>query len=374
MMRAMRHPREVSRVVISTVDPPPTWNLPAAVVAGDAQWMSGGAQSLHELAVAAAVAGYDVELRGEHSPALLDRLESATGARPLTPAEERRPSAQDIVIVAEGGWDPLRFARYLLSPARVVVAMFAPLGLFGWPFSGKPVHHDPLHVDLEDLARPEYFRALAALGADAITHMNRVQQLADENGLRCHFIGNGSPFDPPALAETRDIDVVYLEGSRWLELATQAVAGLRRPAHRIAIGSHAEVLDQIARAKVLVWPARVEGHGRVLWEARVLGTVVVALRSNVFATGLEEAAGAIAVETVDEVPAVVERLLDDEAWRTRLSQAGRASAIAQADWRRFVARVTHALDSVDGRADEPQAEAFAWFGRRIEDLLRDGRW
>jgi hypothetical protein len=360
------------RVVITVVDPLPTWSLPPAVASevGWNPWVSGGQQTWHELAFAAAVAGYEVELRGWYSRALLDRLEAATGVRPLTPGDERRPAASDIVIVSAGWHDPLRLARYVLSPARVVVSMLAPPGLFGWPLVGPPVQRDPLTVDLDELARPEHFRALAAIGVDVFTHMHRVQELATENGVRCHFIGNGSPLDPAAPGELKDIDVAYLEGSKWLELAELAVAGLDRLAHRILIGSHDEVLRQIARAKVLVWPARVEGHGRVLWEARVLGTVVVALRSNVFATGLDEASGTVAVDTVEEIPAVVERLLADDDWRTRLSRAGRASALEQVNWRRFVARVDKAIERVDGRADEPQADAFAWFGRRIDELLR----
>jgi glycosyltransferase involved in cell wall biosynthesis len=274
------------------------------------------------------------------------------------------------VIVDAGGHDPLRFARYVLSPARTVLCAFAALGLFGWPFSGPPEHVDPLTVDLDSLSRPEHFRALAALGIDLVTIMPHLVELATAHGVRCHFIGNGSPLEPPAPAEVKDIDIAYLEGSRWLELAEQAVALLDRPAHRIAIGNHADVLDQIARSKVLVWPSRVEGHGRVLWEARATGTVVVALSSNVYATGLEEAAGAIAVDRLEEMPAVVDRLLADDSWREQLSQAGRRTALEQVNWRRYVARVDAVIRRINDREDDPQADAFAWFGRRIDEQMR----
>jgi glycosyltransferase involved in cell wall biosynthesis len=364
--------REIPRVVISTVDPPPIWELPAAVVARGDAWLSGGQQTLHELAVAAAVAGYDVELRGEYSPALLQRLEAATGVRPATPNDQRRPLAHEIVVIGEGGWDPLRFARYVLSPARVVLGVFAPTGLFGWPFTGRPRHLDPSKVGESDVARPAHFRAIAALGVDVFTHMGRVHDLAAGEGVRTHFIGNGTPLAVPEPAEQKDIDVAYLEGSRWLDLAEQAVAMLGRPAHRIAVGSHAEVLEQIARAKVLVWPARVEGHGRVLWEARATGTVVVALSSNVYATGLEEAAGAIALDSLEQMPAVVERLLTDDSWREQLSRAGRRTALEQVSWRRYVARVDAAIARVNEREEDPQADAFAWFGRRIGELISGG--
>jgi hypothetical protein len=361
--------REIPRVVISTVDPPPIWDLPAAVVATRDGWMSGGQQTLHEFAVAAKVAGYDVELRGAYSPELLDRLQAATGERPATPDARRRPVEHEIILVDEGGWDPLRFARYLLSPARVALGVFAPPGLFGWPFSGDPTHHDPATVDLDELARPEHFQAIAALGLDLFTHMHRVHDLATEEGVRSHFLGNGSPLPAPESAEHKDIDVAYIERSRWLDLAERAVALLDHPAHRIVTAPHAEVLAQIARTKVLVWPARVEGHGRVLWEARAAGTVVVALSSNVYATGLDQAAGAIAVDSLEQIPAVVERLLADDAWRGELSQAGRDTAREQVNWRRYVARVDAAIRRVNDRDEDPQEQAFGWFGRRIDDML-----
>lgn len=363
-MPSPEHPR----IVIASSDPAAIWDLPEAIEYTRASSLSGGQQSLHELAVAARVAGYEVEVRGEYSPALYDRLEAATGVRPETPSDRRRPQEGDIVITDEGGWDPLRFGRLVLSPARTVLGVFAPPALFGWPFAGHPRHLDPLTLDLDDLARPEHFQAMAALGVAIFTPMRRLHDLAWREGVHSHLIGSGTPLAPPAVA-VKDIEVAYLERSRWRELAEQAVSKLSVPVHAIGVGRHEEVVAQIARAKVLVWPARIEGHGRVLWEARASGTIVVALSSNVFATGLGDAGGSVAVDSIEEIPAAVESLLADDARRDALAQVARESALEQVDWQRYVERVDRAIQDVWTAPVEAATDALQWFGRRITDLL-----
>ncbi len=351
-----------------TLDPPPSWNLPAASeFAGS--WVSGGQQTLHELAVAAAAAGYEVELRGQLSIPLLDALADATGARPETPPQERRPDAGDIVIISEGGGDPLRFARVVLSPARVVLAILAPTGLFGWPFTAQPYERDPTTIPLRIVGRREHYEAVAALGIDIWTPMPRVQELATSAGARATLIGSGNPLAISDVPKSKSIDVSYLSGSRWQPVAEQVAALIRRPVHAIPVGGHAEVLDSIANSKLLLWLARVEGHGRVLWEARSVGTVVIGLASNVYATGLDEGSGAIAVKTIEEIPAVVERLLGDPVALARLSEAGRRTAAEQVDWRRYVSRVGEAVERVKHRDVDAAADARGAFGKRIDEVF-----
>jgi hypothetical protein len=357
------------RVVVVAVDPPPIWNLPAATELTWAEWVSGGQQELYELAVAAAAGGHDVELRGDISTPLLDAIAEAAGARPETPTEQRRPEADDLVIISEGGNDPLRFARLALSPARVVLAILAPTGLFGWPFVTQRYAEDPLTMPLNLLARPEHFRAIAALDMDIWTPESRTHELASAAGARSEMIGHGSPVPLDDLVETKDIDVAYLEGSRWRALAEQAAATMTRPVHAIAIGSRESVLDSLARTKVLLWPARIEGRGTILWEARSVGAVVVALASNRHAVGLDESHGAIAVDTIEEMPAVAEQLLGDPARLAALAEAGRRTAAEQVDWDRYVARVSDAIERVQLREAGPTADARAAFGARVDDVF-----
>jgi hypothetical protein len=358
-----------TRIVVVAVDPPPIWNLPAATPYRRSSWVGGGQQTLYELAVAAAAAGYEVELRGEIEFAMLDELANAAGARPATPTVERRPDSDDIVVISEGGWDPLRFARLVLSPARVVLAVLAPTGLFGWPFAGRTATPDPMTVALEQLARTEHFAAIAELDIDVWTHMGLVHEVASAAGARSELIGNGSPVAVGGEPAVKDIDVAYLEGSRWRGLAEQAAALMTRPVHAIPSGDRASVLGTIARAKILIWPARIEGHGRVLCEARAVGTVVVGLSSNSYATGLNAESGAIAVDQLEAIPAVVERLLADDRWRGELADAGRRTAAAQVDWPAYVERVGAAIERVQLRAPAPAVQALASFGRRVGDIV-----
>jgi hypothetical protein len=363
----MAEPAKPWRIVVVAVDPPPTWNLPAASEFTGAPWISGGQQELYELAVAAAAAGHDVELRGEIRTSMLDPLCEAAGARPATPPDERRPDANDIVIISEGGDDPLRFGRLALSPARVVLLILAPTGLFGWPFVAQRPGGDPLTVPLGILGRREHFRAIAALDIDIWAAEGRTYDLATAAGARCEVIGHGNPLGVANEPAVKDIDVAYLAGSRWRDHARQVATLMTRPVHEIAVGGHPAVMAEIARTKVLVWPARIEGHGTVLWEARSVGTVIVGLSSNVYATGLDENSGAIAVRTIEEMPAVVEGVLGDPPRLAELAEAGRRTAAAQIDWKSHVARVDAAIVRVQRRELGPSADARAAFGRRVDD-------
>ncbi len=358
------------RVVVVTDDHPLTWALPPAELHSHTN-IHGGFRTMHELAVAAAASGRTVELRGLVSAPILDALTQAAGARPELPGEARPPGARDIIVVPEGSDDPLRTGRYVLSPARLVVALLAPPGLFGWPFVLPWQRESPLTVALDTLAREQHFRAMAALDIDLWTHMGRAHELARAAGARCELIGSGDPAPAPSIPAVKDTPVVYLQANRWRPLAEQVARRLRTPAHAIVEGPHETVMAELARAKVLLMPARVEGHGRLLWEARARGTVVVGLRSQVYATGLDEASGAVAVEDLERMPAAVEVLLDDPQRLHALSQAGRASAAEQVDWGRYLERVDAAITATEQRQDAPHAGARRAFGERLGELLED---
>lgn len=367
----MRESTERKRLVVSVIDPEPVgWDLPAAMPHGDS-FIAGGVRTLHELAVAASAVGRDVELRGPVSLPVLDELAEAAGARPSLPDEPRRPVEQDIVVVLGGGYDLLRFARYVLSPARFVIALLAPPGLTGWPFERGWEPPSGLIVPVDSVARPEHFRAMAALGVDLWTHMRPVQERALAVGASCEFIGNGDPLAPAEPAPVKDLPVAYLQANGWRLFAERVAREMRTPVHAIPEGDHETVMDAVARAHVLLWPARVTGHGRVLWEARARGTVVVGLSSNIYATGLEESCGAIPVDSLDQMPEVVESLLADPARLRALSQAGVRSARAQVDWPLYLQRVDAAITATEQRDPDDSLSARAAIGDRLSVLLTE---
>jgi hypothetical protein len=355
------------RVVMTIPEPnPASWSLPPAEL-HERTAITGGLRTMHELAVAVAAGGRTVELRGPVSRPVLDALAGAARACPLLPDEARRPTAKDIVVMLEGEPDPFRFARLVLSPARLVLAMLAPSGQFGWPFHSPWRLESPLTVALDGLARPEHLRAIAALDIDLWTHMTPVHELARAVGTPCTFIGNGEPLPPPP-SVAKDVPVVYLHANRWRSLAEEVADRMRTPVQAIPQGDHETVMDALARARVLLWPARIEGDGRLPREARARGTVVVGLSSNIYATGLDEASGAVAVEDLEHMPMAVEELLADPGRLETLSQAARRSAAEQVGWPRYVGRVDGALAAIEARPSDPAAGARATFGERLMEM------
>jgi hypothetical protein len=224
-------------------------------------------------------------------------------------------------------------------------------------------------VPVESLARPEHFRAMSALGVDLWTHMRPVQRRALDVGARCAFIGNGDPLAPAERPALEDVPVAYLQANGWREFAEQVAQRMKTPVRAIPAGNHDSVMDAVARSRVLLWPARVTGHGRVLWEARSRGTVVVGLASNIYATGLDEASGAIAVDSLERMPDVVESLLADPARLDALAQAGVRSAREQVDWPLYLERVDAAIATTEQRPQDDSVDARAAIGARLAELL-----
>ncbi|HEX5309235.1 MAG TPA: glycosyltransferase [Solirubrobacteraceae bacterium] len=359
------------RAVVTIPEPNPlSWSMPPAEL-HESTHVIGGLRTLHELAVALAATGREVELRGPVSRPVFDALTKAAGAHPELPGDRRRPRSGEIVVNIEGEHDPLRFARHLLSPARLVVAMLAPSGQFGWPFVSPWQPRSPLTIDPEEVGRAEHLRAIAALGIDIWTHMPPIHRLAEEVGARSSFIGSGEPNPVAEVQTTKDLPVVYLQANRWAPLAEAVARRVHAPVAAIPQGDHETVMAELARAKVMLWPCRVEGDGRLLREARARGTVVVGLSSNIYAVGLDEPCGAVAVEDLGEMPRVVEQLLSDSARLSRLAEAGRRSAREQVDWPRYVQRVDAAAAAVEARPDDDAASARAAFGDGLAELMSE---
>jgi Glycosyl transferases group 1 len=360
-----------ARVVVCVPAPgelalPPAWPTDDQV--------SGGPRSLHELAFAVAATGRDVELRGRVSLGYCDLLRDATGLAPALPDRARRPVRGEIVIIPEGEPDPLAIARVVLSGAHAVMMVLAPPGLFGWPLTDGWTAPSVEDVDLDALARPEHFEAASALGLALWTHMPHVGDRARAAGVDCRFIGNGSPLPAPA-PQPKTIDVAWLRANRWAPAAERVAERLGDAVSVDAIDAvpQPEVARRLTAARVLIWPSRIEGHGRVPGEARAAGCVPVALDTSPYATWLDEASGAVTVSVVDDMPAAIHRLLADPERLAVLADRGRASAALQLDWPSYVARVDEALADVEHRRPQPAAGALAVLGDRLAELLATQR-
>ena len=341
------------------------WQMPAAEPYRN-EVIDGGRRSMHELAAAVAATGRRVEFRGEMSRGLLEEMCSAAGVSVELPDGPRRPEPTDTVIVNEGVADQRVYARLALSPARTILLALAPLGMFGWPFTPdawtKP---DPLTVATDSFGRPEHYAAARALGFELWTNAGIPEAT---------MIGRGQPSEFPPPPENKDIDVLTFSDNRWAPLALRVTAQLNGArTYSLPATTHDNVLAHLGRARVLVHPMRIEGGSRIGCEARAMGAVPVVLESNRYGVGLDEMHGAVAVGSVEEMPAVVRGLLDSPSRLAALSAAGVESARRQVDWGAYVERVDAALSE---RPDPDAARgARAGMGAALwaEERERTGR-
>jgi hypothetical protein len=358
--------RTVMRYVICTlggdVDP---WQLPASSYS-DRPWIHGGERFLYELAAAIAAMDESVELRGDLSRTDLEEICAAAGVRLETDLLPRRPEPDDVVIVPEGWLEPTAYARVALSPARAILMLLAPPGLFGWPFVDGWSLPDPLTVAIDELARPEHFLAMRALGFTLWTHSPGIVRAARAAGVSITFIGEGQPVPFPEIPP-KTSDVVFMQDNRWAPMAEWVGGRLAVVADPIPASNHREVLRRVATARILILPSRVEGTSRIQWEARAVGTVPVALSTNPFADGLEAGGGAVVVDSVEEMPTAIEELLSKPGLLQELSDRAVRTARAQVDWTAYRSRVQDALDAPPEH--DPGLPAHAEIGRRIERLL-----
>ena len=309
----------------------------------DKLFVFGGELTAMQLAFAAAAAGHEVELRGWLHEPTFRRFADAVGASPHVELEARAPSADDLVVVPEG-WDhALPYLRLALSPARLTLLVLAAPGLFGWPFSRGWSLPNPLSVDIGTLARPEHFAGMRALGFELVTNSEGLVHAAAAAGVECRFLGTGSPWSLPEPAEKR-VDAIGLLANRWAPLVRDVVEQLQPDTVDLVDEvSNDEVLERMARARVLIWPSRVEGHARIPHEARSVGCVPVALSTNPFAVGLDEAHGSMVVDEVGQLAPAIRALLDDPGRLAGLARKARDTAREQVEWQPFVDRVAEWL-------------------------------
>ena len=325
------------------------WDMPASLYL-DRQWISGGERSLYELAAAAASLGHDVELRGDLQRRALDEICAAAGAAPRVGMPSRRPASDDLVVVPEGWSDPQHYARIALSPARAAIMLLAPPGLFGWPFVEGWTPPDPTAVPLDAVGRPEHYRGMTSLGFELWTNAPVLAAEAEAAGVACRMLAAGDPVPFPDPRPKR-LDVAVIENNRWAPLARAALATLDATHVAIPTVDHDRMLELLSEARVLIWPSRIEGFSRMQTEARAMGTVPVALRSNRFGVGLSGEEGAVVVDDPDDIAPAVRALLDGPQRLEDLRERAMRSARAQLSWEPFVKRLAEALDAPWDRSE-----------------------
>jgi hypothetical protein len=373
-------------IVVCKDGRPDLWELPPAQFT-ERPWVRGSERTMCELAVAIAATGRNVELRGELSRSDVEEICEAAGARVTLDPNPRRLTADDVVIIPEGWWDASWVLKFIMGPARAIVLLVAPPGLFGWPFTGEWSLPDPLTVPLESVGKPEHYRALAALGFALWTTSPRIAEDALATGVDCSFIGQGSPVPFPEPSR-KSHDVVTVEDNRWSSVAARVVSDLDGVSHRaIPPVDHAGMLHELGAGRILVWPSRIEGHSRIQLEARAMGTVPVALSSNRFAAGLDEDGGAVLVDSVEEMPPAIDKLLGDRPRLTELAERAIRTARAQVAWEGHVVRVDQALRGSlaadPGRSgrynigrvlEEARAGELSRLGRQLEEHRARAEW
>jgi hypothetical protein len=181
---------------------------------------------------------------------------------------------------------------------------------------------------------------MRALGFELLTHSEGLVAAAAAGGAECALVGTGLPWSLPDPAE-KDVDAVGLLANRWAPLVRQVADTLGDgTVDLVEEAPNDEVLRRMARARLLVWPSRVEGHATIPHEARSVGCVPVALSTNPFAVGLDEAGGAVVVDTVEELAPAARRLLDDPARLATLAERAARRARHEVAWEPYVERVS----------------------------------
>jgi glycosyltransferase involved in cell wall biosynthesis len=172
---------------------------------------------------------------------------------------------------------------------------------------------------------------MQVIGFELWSNNERLANAAGSAGIDCEWIGGGLPTQFPEPGH-KTYDVAVVEANRWALLARTVAAKLNGVSIlRIPEVDNEELLRLLGQARILIWPSRVEGHSRIQSEARVMGTVPVAL-PNPFAVGLSTEEGAMVVSSLEEMPAAIEGLLADPVKLGKLAALGVRTARNQLDW------------------------------------------
>jgi len=229
---------------------------------------------------------------------------------------------------------------------------------------------DPLTVDVDSVGRRETLATMHALGFALLTNSPRTVADARSVGVDCTYVGTARPVPNVVGSENKEVDVAALMDNRWAPLAGRVLAELDGTCTIDRIGSvpNDELLSRLAKARVLAFPSRIEGHASIPWEARCVGCVPVALSTNRFAVGLSDDRGAVVVDTVADISPAIRDLLANPERLRGLAARGRRTAPHEADWDEFVERVRGFVASVPERT--PDRDAYAGMGAALLEWQR----
>jgi hypothetical protein len=329
-------------------------------------WVYGGVRRMYEIAFAAIEAGWDVELRGWIDRDVFDLMSAATNTSPQLPAASRDPSPDDVILMPEGHHDPLAYAGAWLSGAQLVLLVLAPLGLSGWPFTATWQRLSPLTARLQDVNRAESLDALAAMGIAAWTNIEPLVASLQAHGVPSAYFGLGEPVEFPNPAAEREVDVAWLTDNRWAPLAERIAQELPYSVDPIPAVTHAEMLRRLGCAKILLYPAQLEGETRIAREARAMGAVPVVVRgANPFSRRLTESFGVLVADSREAMPEAIARLLSDPDRLAGLSARAMQTAREETSWKPFVQEIATALESLP--CPDPFLGARTAIGARLRE-------
>ena len=301
----------------------------------DRQWIPGGVRVMHELAVAAAAAGFESEIRGQVDGTVLAGLCAAAGVHVGTPDQPRQADPEDIVCVPDGVADPTVFIRVALMRSRPVYLAMGPPGLVGWSFAPGWRYIEPNDIDVDTVGLPEQCRAIDALGFRVWANASPIADAFVAAGVPATILHEGWCVDV-AREPQKDVDVVTVGEHRWAPITRRALEGFSGTWRELPPMRNEQLISELGRGRVFVHCARVEGHSRLATEARLMGTCCVGLASNRFAVGFDEQAGGALVDRPEDVVGVVERILADPDDLRRRQARARAQARSTTDWKLFV--------------------------------------
>jgi len=360
-------------VVVAPGRPGPALELPGSRFSPDRPFISGGERSLYELAVAGAVLGLEVELRGDINRIIFEAVTSAAGAGPRVGLEPRRPDGADLIVIPETA-DKNLLATLVLSSARRVMLLLAPPGLCGWSFEPGWTVPDPITVPLDAIGTPWSYRQLEGSGLTLWTNAHGIAEAGYRSGVEVEWIGTGTPVPfPDEIGKQFDVAVVV--ANRWASWA-------REVADRLEVASVLSVpatpsayslSPWLAAARILLWPSRVEGISRIAREARAVGTVPITLDTNPFATVDDHGPGVVLVSDLDGIAGAARQLLADPSRLAALADQARTGARHQADWATYVARVGETIKILEDVPATPGSAAAGAIGDHAWQRDRDER-
>ena len=331
-------------------------------------WTHGGHRELHELAVAAAAAGYQSEVRGDFDRGMLEEMCAAAGAKVGTPDLPSSPEPGDIICVPDGIRDPTFFIRVALMVSTPIFIALAPPGLFGWSFTPGWRYVEALDVDPQSVGQPAHYGGISSLGYEVWTNCNTIAAEFGSAGIEATVLYDGIPTRLPPEPE-KDVDVVTLSDNRWAPLTRQALRGFTGTWRELPMMPNSQLIAELGRGRIFVHCARIEGHSRLGFEARLMGTCCVGLSSNRFAIGFDDQAGGAMVERVEDVASRLQEILSNPDELKQRQARARTQAIAETEWDSYVERVSRAIaaaQSKSKRQETPWGRVAADMARQIE--------